>query len=243
MLPPDRSHLYDGGELALECVGEPVTIPGPAGPLEGLTACPDRETRGVVAVVLHPHPRYGGTLNNKVVHYLSRTCNRLGVPSLRFNFRGVGASAGSYDGGRGETEDCLAAIDWVQSRRPGFGIWLAGFSFGAYVALRAATLRPQVRRLITVAPPVNLFDFTPLPPPACPWLLVQGGRDELVPTTAVADWCAGLANAPKQVVLPDADHFFHGQLNALQGVLMETLDPGEHRVAPGEGIGMVRCRD
>jgi alpha/beta superfamily hydrolase len=232
MLPVDRSHLYDGRELALECIGEPVVIPGPVGALEGLTACPERETRGVVAVILHPHPLYGGTLNNKVVHYLSRTCNRLGIPSLRFNFRGVGASAGSYDDGRGETEDCLAVIDWVQERRPGFGIWLAGFSFGAYVAYRAVNRHPKIKRLLTVAPPVNLFDFSSLPGPACPWTLVQGAQDELVPVAAVESWAHSLPRVPQQIILP-ADHFFHGQLNTLQEALLGALE----RDAPGEGDG------
>ena len=223
MLPIDRSHLYDGGELAsLECVGQRVIIPGPAGPLEGITDCPDKETRGAVAVILHPHPLYGGTLHNKVVHYLSRTCNQLGIPSLRFNFRGVGESGGVYDDGRGETEDCLAVLDWVQERRPGFDIWLAGFSFGAYVAYRSVRRHPCIRRLLTVAPPVNLFDFTVLPAPSCPWTLIQGELDELVPATSVENWVDTLPVQPRQILLP-ADHFFHGQLNALQAALLASL--------------------
>ena len=223
MLPIDRSHLYDGGELASpECVGERVIIPGPAGDLEGVTACPDKETRGAVAVILHPHPLYGGTLNNKVVYYLSKTCNQLGVPSLRFNFRGVGGSTGVYDDGRGETEDCLAVLDWVQERRPGFDIWLAGFSFGAYVAYRSVHRHPRISRLLTVAPPVNLFDFTVLPAPSCPWTLIQGELDELVPAASVENWVDTLPVQPRQILLP-ADHFFHGQLNALQGALLESL--------------------
>ena len=223
MLPIDRSHLYDGGELAsLECVGQRVIISGPAGPLEGITDCPDKETRGAVAVILHPHPLYGGTLHNKVVHYLSRTCNQLGIPSLRFNFRGVGESGGVYDDGRGETEDCLAVLDWVQERRPGFDIWLAGFSFGAYVAYRSVRRHPCIRRLLTVAPPVNLFDFTVLPAPSCPWTLIQGELDELVPATSVENWVDTLPVQPRQILLP-ADHFFHGQLNALQAALLASL--------------------
>ena len=223
MLPIDRSHLYDGGELAsLEWVGQRVIISVPAGPLEGITDCPDKETRGAVAVILHPHPLYGGTLHNKVVHYLSRTCNQLGIPSLRFNFRGVGESGGVYDDGRGETEDCLAVLDWVQERRPGFDIWLAGFSFGAYVAYRSVRRHPRIRRLLTVAPPVNLFDFTVLPAPSCPWTLIQGELDELVPATSVENWVDTLPVQPRQILLP-ADHFFHGQLNALQAALLASL--------------------
>ncbi len=230
MLPIDRSHLYDGKELALECVGEAVTISGPAGLLEGLTACPEKETRGAVAVILHPHPLYGGTFNNKVVHSLSRTCNLLGIPSLRFNFRGVGKSAGIYDDGRGEVEDCLAALDWVSDRRPGFDIWLAGFSFGAYVAYQVAGRDSRVQRLVTVAPPVSLFDFSHIPVPTCPWTLIQGELDELVPVETVSCWVAGLSVSPTQFYLP-ADHFFHGQLNTLQNVLLEHLAGDARAVA------------
>ncbi len=221
MLPIDRSHLYDGQELALECVGEAVEIPGPEGVLEGLTACPERETRGIVAVILHPHPLYGGTLNNKVVHYLSRTCNLLGIPSLRFNFRGVGKSAGHYDAGRGEVDDCLAVLDWVAGRRPGFPIWLAGFSFGAYVAYQVASRDRRVERLLTVAPPVNLFDFFSPPAPSCPWTVVQGEKDELVPAQEVRAWLQGLERQPERIELP-ADHFFHGKLNLLQDALLDA---------------------
>ena len=223
MLPIDRSHLYDGGELAgLECVGQRVIIPGPAGVLEGITACPDKETRGAVAVILHPHPLYGGTLNNKVVYYLSKTCNQLGIPSLRFNFRGVGESAGVYDDGRGETEDCLAVLDWIQERRPGFDIWLAGFSFGAYVAYRSAHRHPRISHLLTVAPPVNLFDFDTLLAPACPWTLIQGELDELVPAASVENWVDTLPVQPRKILLP-ADHFFHGQFDAMQAALLQSL--------------------
>ena len=230
MLPIDRSHLYDGGELAsLECVGQRVIIPGPAGMLEGITACPDKETRGAVAVILHPHPLYGGTLNNKVVHYLSRTCNQLGIPSLRFNFRGVGESRGIYDDGRGETEDCLAVLDWVQERRPGFDIWLAGFSFGAYVAYRSVHRHPRISRLLTVAPPVNLFDFKVLTAPSCPWTLIQGELDELVPAASVENWVDTLPVQPRKILLP-ADHFFHGQLNALQAALLQSLNDEESEI-------------
>ncbi|WP_308389888.1 alpha/beta fold hydrolase [Acidithiobacillus sp. AMEEHan] len=222
MLPIDRSHLYDGQELALECVGEAVEIPGPAGILEGLTACPEKETRGIVAVILHPHPLYGGTLNNKVVHYLSRTCNLLGIPSLRFNFRGVGKSAGRYDAGRGEVEDCLAVLDWVTERRPGFPIWLAGFSFGAFVAYQAASRDARVERLLTVAPPINLFDFSVAPVPRCPWTVVQGQEDELVPAKEVSAWLESLSVQPARIDLP-ADHFFHGKLTLLQNALLDRF--------------------
>jgi alpha/beta superfamily hydrolase len=234
MLPIDRRHLYDGGELAgLECVDQHVVIPGPAGVLEGITACPDKETRGVVAIILHPHPLYGGTLNNKVVHCLSKTCNQLGIPSLRFNFRGVGESTGVYDDGRGETEDCLAVLDWVQERRPGFDIWLAGFSFGAYVAYRSVHSHPRISHLLTVAPPVNLFDFGSLPTPACSWTLIQGELDELVPAARVANWVDTLPVQPRKILLP-ADHFFHGQFNAMQAALLQSLNNEVTEIGVGD---------
>lgn len=224
MLPIDRVHRYDGQESDLTCINETVTIPGPAGRLEGVTACPpEGETRGVVAIICHPHPLYGGSFQNKVVHYLSRTCNELGVPSLRFNFRGVGNSDGVYDHGMGETDDLLAVIDWVNTRRPGFGIWLAGFSFGAFVAYRAANRRPQVQRLITVAPPVNLFNFGGIEPPGCPWLVIQGRQDEIVPCAEVERWVRSQAQSPQLVCLSAADHFFHGQLNILRSELAAVL--------------------
>ena len=234
MLPIDRRHLYDGGELAgLECVDQHVVIPGPAGVLEGITACPDKETRGVVAIILHPHPLYGGTLNNKVVHFLSKTCNQLGIPSLRFNFRGVGESTGVYDDGRGETEDCLAVLDWVQERRPGFDIWLAGFSFGAYVAYRSVHSHPRISHLLTVAPPINLFDFGSLPTPTCSWTLIQGEQDELVPAARVANWVDTLPVQPRKILLP-ADHFFHGQFNAMQAALLQSLNNEVTEIGVGD---------
>lgn len=228
MLPTDKLQRYDGLESDFTCVNETVSIDGPAGRIEGITACPpEGDIRGVVAVICHPHPLYGGSLHNKVVHYLSRTCNELGIPSLRFNFRGVGQSEGSYDGGRGESEDLLAVLDWISQRRPGFDIWLAGFSFGAYVAYRSARARPQIRRLITVAPPVNLFDFGEAPAPRCPWLVVQGKRDKIVPCQEVERWVHTQESAPDLLCFKEADHFFHGQLNALRSGLLDILGEDE----------------
>lgn len=224
MLPIDMLQRYDGLESEFTCVNETVSIPGPVGRIEGITACPpEGDFRGMVAVVCHPHPLYGGSLHNKVVHYLSRTFNELGIPSLRFNFRGVGQSEGTYDAGRGESDDLLAVIDWVSERRPGIDIWLAGFSFGAYVACRVVANRPRIQRLITVAPPVNLFDFSDLAVPHCPWLVVQGRRDEIVPCQAVEQWVQAQIRAPELLCFESADHFFHGQLNLLRSRLLEHL--------------------
>ncbi|MFA7592446.1 MAG: alpha/beta fold hydrolase [Thiohalobacteraceae bacterium] len=216
-------HWYDGDESVTSCVGESVWIPGPAGALEGVTACP---AEGVpihgVGVVCHPHPLYGGTLNNKVVDYLSRTLNTLGVATVRFNFRGVEGSAGAYANGDGEADDLRAVLTWTQRLRPGQPLWLAGFSFGAYVALKVAREFPLVR-LITVAPPVNFFDFSTLTPPDCPWIVVQGEADEIVPAEAVFEWLAGQDAAPDIIRMPGIGHFFHGQLNQLRDRLVDRI--------------------
>jgi alpha/beta superfamily hydrolase len=154
-------------------------------------------------------------MQNKVVHTLARAMQELRVPTVRFNFRGVGASAGSYDGGVGELEDALAASAWARERWICPTLWLAGFSFGAAVALQAAgTVRPSA--LVTVAPPIGRIVVAPVARPDCPWLVVHGARDELVDATVVRGWVSGFDDPPQLVELPDADHFFHGQLGALR---------------------------
>ena len=187
---------------------------GPAGDLEGLLDFPDCEP-AAVAVVCHPNPVQGGTMQNKVAYILARAFNDMGAVSLRFNFRGVGRSQGVFDNGDGETGDVLAAIDWLAARHPGLPLWLGGFSFGAYVALRAQSQRP-VERLVTVAPAVTRFASAPITPPACPWLLVQGDADDVVPPAETLAWAAGLARPPQLAVLAGAGHFFHGRLNELR---------------------------
>lgn len=201
-----------------------LTLAGPAGALEALTVCPATASVAVTAVILHPHPLHGGTMQNKVVHTLARAFNELGIASVRFNFRGVGASAGSFAHGAGETEDALAVIEWVRAQRPGAAVWLAGFSFGAYVALRTAQ-RANVAGLITVAPAVNLYDFSTLSIPSCPWLLIQGEADEVVPVEAVRAWLSGIAPRPQTLFLPGASHFFHGRLNDLKAALHDFVPP------------------
>jgi len=210
-----------------------VTIDGPSGELEGLTLCPaDGARADAIGVICHPHPLYGGTMHNKVVHYLAKTLNELGLCTVRFNFRGVGASEGSYGDGDGEVQDLQAVLDWVRQRQrqAGADIWLAGFSFGAYVALREGCAE-GVSRLITVAPPVNLFDFEVFEPPSCPWLLLQGESDEVVPYRNVRRWVGRLNRPPEFVPLPGVDHFFHGKLNVLHEVLMDRLASSVQRSA------------
>lgn len=159
-------------------------------------------------------------MTNKVVTTLARTAHELAVPTLRFNFRGVGASSGSFDEGRGETEDALTAVAWGRQRWPDAALWLGGFSFGGVVALRASTTADagRVARLVTVAPALarNYDAAGDIRVPACPWLIVQGDADEVVEPSIAIDWAARLQPAPRLVVLPGVGHYFHGQLPALQ---------------------------
>ena len=144
------------------------------------------------------------------------------MPAIRFNFRGVGASAGKFASGVGETEDLVAVIRQARTLFPDRELWLAGFSFGAYVALRASQFE-AVDRLITVAPPVNLYDFRDLLPPACPWLLIQGTDDEVVPCKDVLKWATRLYPAPEAHYLDDVGHYFHGKLKMLQDIITASL--------------------
>ena len=205
------------------CASAPLLIPGPAGELEILTACPPPEIAVRASVVLcHPHPLHGGSMQNKVVHTLARAFGDLGMATLRFNFRGVGRSSGVYDHGLGETDDLLAAMQWVRARRPQDQIWLAGFSFGSYVALRASA-RGDVRQLVLVAPPVNLYDFDALPLPSCPLLVIQGGADEVVPAQQVRRWVDSLGTAAQFISMDGVSHFFHQRLNDLHSALTQSL--------------------
>jgi alpha/beta superfamily hydrolase len=201
---------------------ERVFIEGPAGPLEALVEPPAAAVPGVVAVCCHPHPLFGGTMQNKVVHTLARAVLDLGVPAVRFNFRGAGGSAGRYDHGNGEAEDALAVADWAMERFGARRLWAAGFSFGSFIAYALARQR-RAERLVTVAPPVQRFDFARLPPPGCPWLVVQGDQDELVNHEAVIEWTRTLPHPPRVEIFPGADHFFHGRITELRGVVRQWL--------------------
>lgn len=195
-----------------------LSLPGPAGLLETLVELPEQDARRGTAVICHPHPLHGGTMHNKVVTMLSRSLVELGLATVRFNFRGVGASAGSYDDGNGETDDLRAVVDWVRRERPDDALWLAGFSFGSYVALRAAAaLAPQ--QLIQIAPPVGRWAFEKIALPDCPWLIVQGEADEVVDPAAVFAWAANLPKNAQLVRMAETSHFFHRRLMDLRGAV------------------------
>src|SRR5579871_5643898 len=172
------------------------TLPGPVGSLEAIAdvAEPDQARQGTV-IICHPNTADGGTMHNKVVTMLDRSLRELGLDTLRFNFRSGGASAGTYDNGVGESEDLAAAVAWVRERRPHEPLWLAGFSFGAYVTLRNA-VRFKADALISIAPPIGRWEHEDLQLPTCPWLVVMPEADEIVDAQAVFDWIDTLAKPP-----------------------------------------------
>ncbi|AKS42891.1 alpha/beta hydrolase [Wenzhouxiangella marina] len=194
-------------------------LTGPAGHLECLSEMPEPELeRPATAVLCHPHPLHGGTMRNKVVTIMERSLRELGLATVRFNYRGVGESQGEYDDGNGEVEDLKAVVEWAMRHRPGTDLWLGGFSFGAYITLRASQDLP-VRQLISIAPPVERYGFDQLQPPSCPWLVVQGDEDEVVSSDAVEHWANGLDQGPDLVMMEGAGHFFHRRLMDLRGLI------------------------
>lgn len=161
-------------------------------------------------------------MDNKVVHYAARALLEVGTIVLRFNFRGVGDSAGSFDDAVGEIDDCMVAVDWLSRNYPGHPLILAGFSFGAYIASQvAAQVSPAA--LITIAPAVHLYDLRADGPVNFPWLLIQGDEDEVVPVEAVRQWLAQAEQVSEVVWLNGASHFFHGRLVELRGIISQWL--------------------
>lgn len=195
-------------------------MPGPAGEIEAAIDSAGARP-SAVAVLCHPHPLQQGTMQNKVVTTLSRAFVRLGAVAVRFNFRGVGRSAGVHANGVGEREDALAAVSWARGRWPALPLYLGGFSFGAAVALAVASAA-EPRGLVTVAPPIDRLpaDFAA---PRCRWLLVQGAADDVVPAAPVVAWAKALPAPPELVVLDGVGHFFHGRLRALEDAVKDCF--------------------
>lgn len=209
-----------------------LLLPGGAGPIEAYCDVPAAASaRRGVAIVCHPNPQQGGTMHNKVVTMLARSFHELGLATVRFNFRGVGKSAGEHDEGRGEADDLAAIANWVRRERPGDALWLAGFSFGSYVVLRAAAALDPAQ-LVLVAPPVGRWDFSSIVRPRCPMLVVQGEDDEVVDAEAVFAWVAQQTPPPALVRMPETGHFFHRRLMDLRGAVKnavrENLPPPAH---------------
>jgi len=161
-------------------------------------------------------------MHNKVAHTLARTFVRLGYSVLRFNFRGTEQSEGEYDNGIGELDDALAAILWMRERHPGSPLWLAGFSFGAAIAVRTA-LATDVDGLISVAPAISRFATGLESQPHCPWLVIQGDQDELVDVEETVAWFNSLEPGPELLIIPDGEHFFHGRLIALREAVADFV--------------------
>jgi len=196
-----------------------LLIDGAVGKLEILVEKPTKKENNWV-VICHPHPSFGGTMNNKVVTSLQKSFQGLGYGTVIFNFRGVGLSVGEYDGGEGEQDDLVSVVDWLKENVEVDNLILSGFSFGGYIALKKATAL-QASNLCIVAPAIELYDFSQIEI-KIPWTLIQGGEDEVVSASEVIDW------AMKQQVVPDiywkssSSHFFHKQLVWLKKVICLT---------------------
>ena len=196
-----------------------ITFLGPAGRLEG-KYFPQKQPESPIVVILHPHPLHGGTMNNKVTYRLFETFVKLGFSTLRFNFRGVGNSEGQFDNGIGELSDAAAALDWLHGNHPHAPeIWLAGFSFGAWITLQMLMRRPDLKRFVAVAPPAGLYDMSFLSPCPTSGLVIYGDNDEITP---MADTENLLRKTVRQkgitisgAKIPGADHFFTNQMDQL----------------------------
>jgi len=200
-----------------------LELAGPAGRLEAVLQECDSGRPAFAALVCHPHPLYGGTMHNKVVHRVAATLHELGGTTLRFNFRGVGASEGRYDEGRGELEDARAALGALRGRVPGAPLVVAGFSFGARMAAELAVGEPEVARLVLVAPPVQAGGFEGLRTSRVPKLVVQGTADEVCPPGLLEAEYPAWAEPKQLVTIEGASHFFDRQLGALAKALLQGL--------------------
>lgn len=196
-----------------------VIFNGSEGRLEGRYQKAAKED-APVALILHPHPQQGGTMNSKVAYALYRTFTQMGFSTLRFNFRGVGRSEGTYDNGEGELSDAAAAMDWLQAHHPRANkFWVAGFSFGAWIAMQLLMRRPELNSFISVSPPAGKYDFSFLAPCPVPGLILQGNSDDIVMHENVTKLVEKI-RLQKGVeigyqLLDGADHFFQGQMKEL----------------------------
>lgn len=204
-----------------------IQFQGPAGRIEGKYHKSD-QPRAPLALILHPHPKFGGTMNNKVVYALFNACKRRGFSVLRFNFRGVGLSEGDYDNGVGELADAAAAMDWLQNmNKDSQDCWVVGFSFGSWIGMQLLMRRPEIQGFISVAPPANMFDFNFLTPCPSSGLIVNGSDDKIVPPGYVSQLAQKL-HVQKRIsvqhtIVDDAGHFFDNQLEELTQICEEYL--------------------
>ncbi len=205
-----------------------VIFAGPDGRLEGRYQ-PAREKTAPIALVLHPHPRFGGTMNNQIIYRLFYMFQQRGFTTLRFNFRGVGRSQGYFDHGVGELSDAASALDWVQSRHPDSrGTWIAGFSFGSWIGMQLLMRRPEVEGFMSIAPQPNIYDFSFLAPCPSSGLIISGELDKVSSPEAVKTLVDKL-RTQKGIVIDDAlvanaNHFFEGYIETLVDHCCEYLD-------------------
>jgi alpha/beta superfamily hydrolase len=205
-------------------LAEPLRqIPGAVGPLEALLDPPASEPRAAV-VFAHPLPTHGGTMHTKVVFQSAKALARIGCAVLRFNFRGVGMSAGSWDNGRGEMDDYKAAVAYMAATYPGIELWAAGFSFGAYVATTAGADDDRVCALIAIAPPVDKYEFASVKMSAKPKFIVHGERDELISLKLVRHFYAQLQEPKELIEIDRANHLFDGQASEVGDALADLLE-------------------
>ncbi len=197
-------------------------IPGAAGPLEVLIDRPTGAPRAAV-VFAHPLPTEGGTMHTKVVFQGAKALARIGCVVLRFNFRGVGRSAGAWDDGRGEQDDYRAALDYVAAQHPDLDIWAVGFSFGSWVATTVGAADDRVCALVAIAPPVHKYDFTPMTQSAKPKFIIHGEADELIPLKMVRKLYADCRDPKELVEIDSATHLFEGQAAEAGEALEELL--------------------
>lgn len=216
-----------------------VIINGPEGRLEGRYHH-SKQPNAPIALFLHPHPQHGGTMNNKVVYTLYQNFVRRGFSCLRFNFRGVGRSQGTFARGEGELSDAASALDWMQSfNENATGCWIGGFSFGAWIGMQLLMRRPEIDGFISIAPPANMYDFTFLAPCPASGLMVTGSQDDIVPPESVTKLVDKLRQqrgiAIGHATIDGANHFFANQLEELNNVvdlyLDDSLNPSDDKAA------------
>jgi alpha/beta superfamily hydrolase len=202
-------------------------IRGPAGPLEVLLDAPEAAPRAA-AVFAHPHPLHGGTMHTKAVYQASKALARIDVAVLRFNFRGVGRSAGTHSGGQGEMADFRASLDYMAGRYPGLPLWAAGFSFGSFVALNAGAADARVQVLLGIGAAVDRYDYEAVIHSDKPKFLIHGEFDELIPLRAVKKFYAQLAEPKDLVIIDGADHLFNGKTMELGQSVEDLLKDFSH---------------
>ncbi|MEC9022118.1 MAG: alpha/beta hydrolase [Pseudomonadota bacterium] len=212
-----------------------VIITGPEGRIEGRYH-PPKEPNAPIALILHPHPQQGGTMNNRIVYDLFNIFSKRDFATLRFNFRGVGRSQGEYDEGVGELSDAATAMDWLQAANPDAKqCWVAGFSFGAWICMQLLMRRPEIDSFISIAPPTNKYDFSFLAPCPSSGLLVHGADDAMVPEEATSGLNKKLS-AQKRIkisykVVKGANHFFHKKESELGQLVSKYLDTQFKQIA------------